>query len=55
MTPALREAILGRADAEGLAAAAAAEGYRSIREEAAAMVAAGRTTAEEVERVLGAA
>ncbi len=55
MTSGLREAILARADAEGLAAAAAEGGYRSIREEAAALVAAGGTTAEEIERVLGAA
>jgi type II secretory ATPase GspE/PulE/Tfp pilus assembly ATPase PilB-like protein len=54
-TAGLREAILARADAEGLAAAAAGSGFRSIREEAAALVAAGGTTAEEVERVLGAA
>ena len=55
MSAGLRHAILARADAEGLAAAAAATGYRSIREEAAALVAAGGTTVEEVERVLGAA
>jgi type II secretory ATPase GspE/PulE/Tfp pilus assembly ATPase PilB-like protein len=55
MTPGLRAAILDRADAEGLAAAAAAEGFRSIREEAAALVAAGGTTEDEVLRVLGAA
>jgi general secretion pathway protein E len=52
-TAALRAAVLARGDEETLRAAAAADGFRDIREEARALVAAGETTAEEVERVLG--
>jgi len=55
MSPGLRSAVLERADAEDLALVAAADGFRSLREEAALLVASGGTTAAEVERVLGAA
>src|SRR5581483_419513 len=50
---ALRRAILARADADALAAVAAEGGWRTIRDAADAAVAAGRTTADEVMRVLG--
>jgi type II secretory ATPase GspE/PulE/Tfp pilus assembly ATPase PilB-like protein len=51
---ALRAAIHARADGDGLARAAAADGFRSLGEEAARLVEAGETTREEVLRVLGA-
>jgi general secretion pathway protein E len=53
MTRGLREAILARADSSALTAAARATGYRSLRDEAWALVRAGITTMEEVTRVLG--
>jgi NAD(P)-dependent dehydrogenase (short-subunit alcohol dehydrogenase family) len=46
-----RTLFVGR-NAEALAEAAAAEGFRSLREEANDLVRAGETTADEVERVL---
>lgn len=52
-TAAFRKLILDRADTETLDAAAAANGLRTIRDETDAAVADGRTTAAEVERVLG--
>jgi general secretion pathway protein E len=52
-SPALRAAIVARCDGDALAAAAKESGYRTLREEAAALVAAGVTTNEEVDRVLG--
>ncbi|HEY1381185.1 MAG TPA: GspE/PulE family protein [Gemmataceae bacterium] len=55
LTPdaALRRVILAKADADELEAVAAKSGWRTIRDAAAAAVADGRTTAEEVARVLG--
>jgi general secretion pathway protein E len=55
LTPdaALRRAILAKADADELEAVAAKSDWRTIRSAAAAAVADGRTTAEEVMRVLG--
>jgi type II secretory ATPase GspE/PulE/Tfp pilus assembly ATPase PilB-like protein len=53
MSSGLRAGILARGDEEALRAAAAAGGFRDIREEARDLVAAGETTREEVERVLG--
>jgi len=53
MEPALRRAILARADGDELAEAAQAAGGRTLREEARALVAGGTTTQEEVDRVLG--
>lgn len=53
MTAGLRAAVLARGDAESLRSAAAADGFRGIREAARDLVAAGETTREEVERVLG--
>jgi general secretion pathway protein E len=52
-SPALRAAILARSDGETLAAAAREGGFRTLREEATALVQAGVTTNEEVDRVLG--
>ncbi len=51
VTARLRDAILARGDATALAAAA--EGLPTLRDEAEALVAAGLTTREEVDRVLG--
>jgi general secretion pathway protein E len=55
LTPnaALRRAILAKADADELEAVAAKSDWRTIRMAADAAVADGRTTAEEVVRVLG--
>jgi type II secretory ATPase GspE/PulE/Tfp pilus assembly ATPase PilB-like protein len=53
VSPALRTAILARADGDTLAAAARAGGSRTLREHGAALVEAGVTTQEEVDRVLG--
>jgi len=53
MGPALRRAVLDRADGEELARAARAAGWRSLREEAVALVERDVTTCEEVDRVLG--
>jgi general secretion pathway protein E len=55
LTPdaALRRAILAKADADELEAVAAKSEWRTIRAAADAAVADGRTTAEEVMRVLG--
>ena len=53
-TPRLRAAVLARGDGDALAAAAAESGFRTIRDEAEALVAAGETTQAEVDRVLGA-
>jgi type II secretory ATPase GspE/PulE/Tfp pilus assembly ATPase PilB-like protein len=50
---ALRQAILARADTATLEAAAARPGRQTLRAAAAQAIAEGRTTAEEVERVLG--
>jgi type II secretory ATPase GspE/PulE/Tfp pilus assembly ATPase PilB-like protein len=50
---ALRQAILARADTATLEAAAARPGRETLRAAAAQTIAEGRTTAEEVERVLG--
>jgi type II secretory ATPase GspE/PulE/Tfp pilus assembly ATPase PilB-like protein len=53
-TPALRAAVLDRADADRLRAAYESEpGYRALREAAAELVGRGVTDAQEVERVLG--
>ncbi len=49
----LRTAVLARADGEALAAAALADGMRGLRDDAQRLLAAGETTSEEVERVLG--
>ena len=49
----LRQAIMARASAAGLAEAAAEQALRTLREQGQAACAAGRTTAAEVERVLG--
>jgi general secretion pathway protein E len=49
----LRRAILAKADTDELESVAAHSGWRSIRSAADAAVADGRTTAEEVVRVLG--
>jgi type II secretory ATPase GspE/PulE/Tfp pilus assembly ATPase PilB-like protein len=51
--PALRQAIRDKADTAALEAAAGGAGRRTVRAAAAEAVAAGLTTAEEVERVLG--
>jgi general secretion pathway protein E len=48
-----RRAILAKADADQLEAVAARPGWRTIRTAAEAAVAAGRTSADEVVRVLG--
>ncbi|MFQ5504520.1 MAG: GspE/PulE family protein [Planctomycetota bacterium] len=53
MSPPLRQAILARADGEALTAAASTSGFRSLRDEAGALLAQGITTAEELDRVLG--
>jgi len=53
MTPALRRAILDRADGEALTAAAVAGGMPTLRERGDALVRAGTTTPDEVDRVLG--
>ena len=53
VTPALRTAILARADGDALAVAARAGGRPSLRDEADALVAGGVTTKDEVDRVLG--
>ncbi len=53
MSAPLRAAVHQRADVEVLAAAAAEGGYRTLREEAQALVKAGVTTQQEVDRVLG--
>jgi type II secretory ATPase GspE/PulE/Tfp pilus assembly ATPase PilB-like protein len=53
MTPGLRAGVLARGDESALREAALGDGFREIREEARRLVAAGETTAEEVERVLG--
>jgi type II secretory ATPase GspE/PulE/Tfp pilus assembly ATPase PilB-like protein len=54
MSAGLRRAILARADGDALAEAAIGEGYRPLRDEAAALVAAGEARVEDVERALGA-
>lgn len=51
--PALRQAILARADLETLQDIALQSGWQSLREAAAVAVHAGATTDEEVQRVLG--
>ena len=51
--PELRSAILAKADATALEAIATASGWRTIRDAATDAVAAGRTTADEILRVLG--
>jgi type II secretory ATPase GspE/PulE/Tfp pilus assembly ATPase PilB-like protein len=51
--PAVRRAVLGRLDATAVADAARTEGWTSLREAADALVVQGRTTPEEVLRVLG--
>jgi general secretion pathway protein E len=48
-----RRAILAKADADALEAVAARSGWRTIRAAADEAVAAGETTADEIERVLG--
>lgn len=53
MTPGLRAGVLARGDEESFRETVAAEGFRDLREEARDLVAAGVTTREEVERVLG--
>ncbi len=55
LTPdaALKRAVLARADADGLETAAGVPGRLTLRQAAGRAVADGRTTAEEVERVLG--
>lgn len=53
MAPALRDAIHGRADGGRLAAAAREAGFDDLRAAADRLVAAGTTTSEEVDRVLG--
>lgn len=53
MSPGLRSAILDRADGETLEAAAREDGVPSLADAAAALVREGRTTEEEVKRVLG--
>lgn len=55
LTPdaAFRRVVLARGDAEALETVAAESGWRTIRAEADAAVADGRTTADEVLRVLG--
>jgi general secretion pathway protein E len=55
LTPdaALRRAILAKSDADELESVAATTGWRTIRAAADATVADGRTTADEVTRVLG--
>ncbi len=52
LTPALRQAVLDGADAAALAATVAASG--SLAADAGRLVESGKTTAEEVQRVLGA-
>jgi type II secretory ATPase GspE/PulE/Tfp pilus assembly ATPase PilB-like protein len=52
-TPALKAAILRRADGEELEAAAARDGHRTLRQEAERLVEEGVTSREEVDRVLG--
>ena len=53
-TPALRSAILDRADADRLRAACAADpAYQTLRHAAAELIARGVTDADEVDRVLG--
>jgi type II secretory ATPase GspE/PulE/Tfp pilus assembly ATPase PilB-like protein len=54
-SPALRAAVAARCDGDALAAAAREAGFRTLRDEAASLVARGVTTNEEVDRVLGAA
>jgi len=53
LAPALREGILARADGADLAEAARDAGYDDLRSAATRLVAAGSTTTEEVNRVLG--
>ncbi len=53
MTPNLRKVVLSRGDGSDLTVAASEAGGRSLRESADALVASGRTTREEVNRVLG--
>lgn len=53
MSAVLRQAILDRGDAEELERAALSSGYRSLRDEARALVEKGLSSEEEVERVLG--
>ena len=53
LSGAVRKLILHSADAEGLARQLAAEGMTTLRDRAGGMLDARRTTAEEVERVLG--
>ena len=48
-----RQAVLRRADEDALEAVARRAGWRTIREAAESAVEAGRTTPQEVERVLG--
>jgi len=55
LTTALREVILAKGDGERLAAAARDAGFADLRAAAAHLVAAGETTEEEVNRVLGCA
>ena len=55
VSAAMRTAILARGDGDALAAAAREGGFRPLRDEALALVDAGLTTHEEVDRVLGAA
>lgn len=54
MTAAVRRAILDRADAGTIRDAARTDGFRTLGEAAARLVADGVTTREEVDRVLGA-
>jgi general secretion pathway protein E len=53
VSPSLKKAILARSDADALAAAAQADGLRTLRDEAESLAEAGVTTDEEVARVLG--
>ena len=52
-TAEFRQAVLRRADEDELEGVARRAGWRTIREAADAAAAAGVTTAQEVERVLG--
>jgi len=53
MTPALRDVVLARGDGVRLRDAAADAGFADLRAAANRLVAAGQTTPEEVDRVLG--
>jgi general secretion pathway protein E len=53
VTPRVRAAILARADADTISAAARESGFRTLRDEATALADAGVTTRDEVDRVLG--